>query len=106
MSGLIFIFIGLPLFFMKIPPNGFYGIRIAKAYESEESWYNVNKIGGGKVVVAGVILMVCAVLLLFVPQIHHKQHEAIACMISFGLAIAGGASTKISGICVSEAAKK
>lgn len=97
MTGLIFIFSGLPLFYMKIPLNNFYGIRIAKAYESEESWYYVNKIGGGKIVAAGFILIACAILLLFVPQIHQKQHDTVVFVLALGLAIIGGAFTKISG---------
>ncbi len=97
-TGLILIAIGLPLFYMKVPLNSFYGIRIPKAYESEESWYNINKIGGGKIVVAGSILIVCAIALLFVPQIHQKQHSDVVFVLSLGLAAIGGVLTKISGV--------
>lgn len=97
LTGIVFILIGLPLYLMKIPPNGIYGIRIPKAYESDESWYNVNKIGGGKIITAGAILMPISILFLFVPQIHQKEYEGFTVIISLCFAIAGGAMTTISG---------
>jgi hypothetical protein len=61
--GLLFILTSIPLRLGKIPPNGLYGIRIPKAFESTELWYKVNAAGGGSMILYGaIILLVGAVL--------------------------------------------
>ena len=94
--GALLIVLALPLFFKKIRPNGIYGIRIPKAFESEESWYRINKIVGGKVVAGGVVLVVAAIALLFSPEIHNKHYRMIVLLIAVFAAFIGGLSTKIS----------
>jgi SdpI/YfhL protein family len=59
--GLIFILTSIPLRLGKIPPNGLYGIRIRKAFESTELWYRVNA-AGGMILYGALILLVGAVL--------------------------------------------
>ncbi len=43
--------ISLPLVKRKIKMNGLYGIRIAKAFESEDNWYSINEYGGRQLII-------------------------------------------------------
>ncbi|MEM9159224.1 MAG: SdpI family protein [Verrucomicrobiota bacterium] len=37
--------ISLPLLWGKVKMNAFYGIRFMQAFESDEEWYRINRIG-------------------------------------------------------------
>lgn len=41
LSGL-FILMAIPLFLRKIPPNPYYGVRLAKSFKSAHNWYEIN----------------------------------------------------------------
>jgi uncharacterized membrane protein len=67
-TGVLFVFLALPLMLRKVAPNRFYGVRIPKAYASEANWYAINAVGGRWMVVAGGILaLVGGVVLLWPP---------------------------------------
>ncbi len=66
-SGNIFILISLPLVKQKVGINTIYGIRIKKAFESEENWYKINRFGGKKIIQWSVVLLFISLLTLFVP---------------------------------------
>ncbi len=97
--GVLSIGVGLPLYWNKIPPNPFYGIRIPKALESEESWYTINHVGGKKIVVAGIYFIMLALILLFSPQIfhHYDRQENVLLflsLVSIGVIIGISTTTK------------
>jgi len=47
----------------KIPPNGLYGFRTEKTCSDTEIWYKANKDLGYKMAYAGIITIVCNLLL-------------------------------------------
>lgn len=51
----LFIGVSLPLALERIAPNGVYGFRIRKAFESPDMWYAVNRLGGWCFIIAGVL---------------------------------------------------
>ena len=51
--SLLFIGLSLPLVFEKIPPNPYYGYRVAKTLSDPETWYEVNKFSGLLLLVGG-----------------------------------------------------
>ena len=58
-SGLaiLFILLGLPLFFKKVKRNYFYGYRVGHyAMIDDEIWYAVNQQGGRHLIVMGSLL--------------------------------------------------
>ncbi|WP_172437712.1 SdpI family protein [Acidithiobacillus marinus] len=95
MIGLIALLAALPLYFQKIRPNGFYGIRVPKALESEEAWYAINKMAGGKIAVGGSIMIASGILILFLHQIEGKENQALVIVMVMTVALLGGASSKI-----------
>ncbi len=55
--GAFFAVLSLPLALRVVPMNRWYGIRIPKAYESEENWYEINAYGGKLLLVYGLALV-------------------------------------------------
>ncbi len=55
--GLLAVFTSLPLIFKKVPMNHGYGIRIKKAFESENNWYQINAYGGKLILIFGLFLI-------------------------------------------------
>lgn len=66
MTGIVYILVSIPLPFDRIGPNRFYGFRIARAYESTEMWYKVNRIGAKVFVGYGVIMLAIGLIAWFV----------------------------------------
>jgi len=55
--AVIFIGLGLPLYFKKVKRNYFYGYRVSHyAMLDEEIWYEVNHLGGKHLIVMGSLL--------------------------------------------------
>jgi uncharacterized membrane protein len=48
-------FLGLPLYFGKIPPNRFYGFRTERTLADPKVWYPVNRVAGGWMAVTGAL---------------------------------------------------
>ena len=65
--GLLLIVLSIPLIQRKVKMNHFYGVRIAKAFESEENWYQINAYGGRRLVAWSVVLAVIGVITFFLP---------------------------------------
>ncbi|MBU2761267.1 SdpI family protein [Acidithiobacillus sulfurivorans] len=87
--GVVSIGVGLPLYWNQIPSNPFYGIRIPKALESEESWYAINHVGGKRIVVAGICFIMLAFILIFSPQIFHHYDRQENVLLFLGIVSIG-----------------
>lgn len=74
--GILFIGLGLPLFFKKIKRNYFYGYRISHyAMLDDEIWYEVNHQGGKHLIVMGSLLAGNALFALLF--LNHTQTQSI-----------------------------
>lgn len=65
--GLIFLGLGILLLRGKIGMNNSYGIQFRAAFASDEMWHDMNTYGARHIVGGGIILLVDAVALMFVP---------------------------------------
>lgn len=65
--GLLLVVISVPLILERIPMNRFYGVRIAKAFESDAHWYAINAFGGRVLAWAGAITALLGVVVLLRP---------------------------------------
>jgi hypothetical protein len=59
--GLLFIAISIPLLKKKIKRNHFYGMRFAKAFESEENWFKINAYGAKRLILWSVPLIISGI---------------------------------------------
>jgi uncharacterized membrane protein len=66
--GLVYVGLGLPLFFERIKPNRWYGFRTSKTLSDPGIWYPANRIAGFDLVLAGVLIIVSSVLSLILYQ--------------------------------------
>ena len=55
--GLLAILLSVPLILRTVPMNCVYGIRVRKAYVSEENWYRINAFGGKAIFAFGLFLL-------------------------------------------------
>ena len=65
--GLLLAGLSVPLLLDKIPPNGWYGFRVPSTLYNEQLWYKVNRYSARWLLLAGIITVVAAVALYFVP---------------------------------------
>jgi uncharacterized membrane protein len=56
--------LGMPLWVGMVPPNRFYGVRVAATLADEAVWYAVNKAAGRDMVAVGAVMLVLSTSLL------------------------------------------
>lgn len=59
--GVLFICLGMPLLFDRIPPNFWYGCRTTKTLSDENVWYAVNRVTGRDLIFGGIAVIASAV---------------------------------------------
>ena len=76
--GIIFILISIPLLQKKVPMNRLYGFRIPKAFESEETWYEINRYGGQQFIRWSIMLILIGILYFIFPvqELPSELHNA------------------------------
>lgn len=57
----------IPLYRGKVKRNPVYGVRIRKAFESEENWYKINRYGAIALMYWAALLIVMGIVCLFIP---------------------------------------
>ncbi len=68
LAGAVFIIgFSLPLLRKKIKMNCWYGIRIPKAFESAENWYNINAYGAKQLIAWSWLMVLAGIFCLFFP---------------------------------------
>jgi len=66
-TGLVVIAVCIPLLRGKIAINRWYGIRFKRSFESEESWYAINRYGAQRMILWSVIIVTIGILSFFIP---------------------------------------
>jgi uncharacterized membrane protein len=67
--GLLLIAVCIPLAKRKIKMNLWYGMRLPKAFKSEENWYKINEYGGRQFIYWSVPVVLFGVIMLFLPPV-------------------------------------
>ena len=65
--AVVFIGLSLPLYYGKVKMNRWYGVRVRKAFASEDNWYKINRYGAKRLMVWSVPLLVIGIACFFVP---------------------------------------
>ncbi len=60
--GLVTTAISIPLILRVVPMNRYYGIRIPKAFKSDNNWYDINAYGGKLLLVYGIFLIIFGIV--------------------------------------------
>ncbi len=61
-TGIVFIVISIPTILEKVPPNNWYGFRIAKTLSDERIWYAANRVMGIDMLLAGLAIVMGTLL--------------------------------------------
>ncbi len=83
-SGVLLMALSLPLLWEKIPPNGLYGFRVKATLENPRIWYAANKYAAKRMLVAGAVFVVAAVILYFIPGIGVDTYS-LGCLFLFAV---------------------
>lgn len=69
LCGGVFIALARPLIAGRVARNDYYGMRFKKAFESEENWIQINKVGGLLMQRWGKIILVIGVVCFAYPPL-------------------------------------
>jgi hypothetical protein len=83
-SGVLFMALSLPLLWEKVPPNGLYGFRVRATLENHQIWYAANKFAAKRMLAAGAVFVVAALILYFIPGIDVDDYS-IGCLVLFAV---------------------
>lgn len=86
--SLLVVVLAVPLVQGKVEMNGWYGIRIQKAFKSKENWYAINKYGGKALISWSVICVLFApVAILFRNDLEILRLFFYAPAVTYGIAM-------------------
>ena len=64
-AGVVSLVLAVSLIRRRVGRNAWYGVRIARAFESDAHWYAINAFGGWVLAAYGAVLLVVGVVALF-----------------------------------------
>ena len=89
--GLLFIALSLPLIQGCVPPNSFYGFRTAKSLSDPKIWYAINRISGIDLLIAGALISLGSVVMLFLGQGLQPRQVGISLFVLMVFTLSGAA---------------
>ena len=89
--GLLFIALGVPLFQERVPPNSNYGFRTGKSLSDPKIWYAINRISGIDLLIAGALISLGSVAMLFLGQGLQPQQVAMSLLVLMVFTLSGAA---------------
>ena len=63
----LFIVVAVPLIQRKVKMNRWYGMRIKKAFASEDNWYQINAYAAKRLILYALVLAAIGILTFFAP---------------------------------------
>ena len=79
--GLLFMAFSIPLIQERVPPNSSYGFRTAKSLSDPKIWYAINRISGVDLLIAGALLTLGSVVMLFLGQSLHPMQVVMPLLL-------------------------
>ena len=89
--GLLFIALSIPLIQERVPPNSFYGFRTAKSLSDPKVWYAINRMSGIDLLIAGALISLGSVAMLFLGQDLQPQQVALSLLLLMVFTLSGAA---------------
>lgn len=76
-AGIVFILISIPTILEKVPPNAWYGFRVAKTHSDERIWYAANRVMGIDLLLAGLAIVIGTLLTAKLVRWNRRQANRI-----------------------------
>lgn len=73
-ASLLLIALSIPMILKWVKPNGLYGFRSPKTFSNPDIWYKANHYAGWRLLWAGVIGAIGAVVLFAIPDLDVAQY--------------------------------
>ena len=89
--GWLFIALSIPLIKERVPPNSFYGFRTAKTLSDPKIWYAINHISGIDLLIAGALISLGSIAMLFLGKDLQPQQVALALLLLMIFTLSGAA---------------
>jgi uncharacterized membrane protein len=87
--GVMFMGISIPLIRGKVAPNHFYGFRTAKSLSDPRIWYEINRLSGGDLLLAGVLITASGSTMSLLGQRLSEQQVAMTLFAVMVLSLVG-----------------
>ena len=87
--GIMFVGLSIPLIRNRVPPNRFYGFRTAKTLSDPKIWYEVNRISGNDLLVAGALITTSSVTMFALAQEWRPEHVALTLLLIMSFSLIG-----------------
>lgn len=82
-AAVLFAVMALPLIQGKVKMNRVYGVRIKKAFVSNELWYKINSYGGRCLLAWSAVLAILGLVVFFLPLGTREQpNEAMTLVVA------------------------
>ena len=89
MTGILFVGLSIPLIQKRVPPNRYYGFRTAKTLSEPKIWYEVNRIQGKDLFVAGALITISSLTMLLLAQSWRPEHVIFTLLSVMVLSLVG-----------------
>jgi len=89
--GMLFVALSIPLIQERVPPNAFYGFRTAKTLSDPKIWYEINRLSGIDLLIAGALISIGSVAMLFLGQGLQPQQVALVLFLLMVFTLSGAA---------------
>lgn len=87
--GVLFVGLSIPLIQKRVPPNRWYGFRTAKTLSDPEIWYEINRISGTDLFVAGTLITFSSLAMMVLAQGWQPRHVAITLLLVMVFSLTG-----------------
>jgi len=87
--GVLFVGLSIPLMRNRIPPNRYYGFRTPKTLSNPEIWYEVNRISGKDMFLAGALIIISSLMMFVFAQQQRSEQVAITLLLIMVFSLAG-----------------
>lgn len=89
--GLLFVALSIPLIKERVPPNSYYGFRTAKSLSDPKIWYAINRMSGIDLLIAGALISLGSVAMLFLGHGLQPQQVALSLLLLMVFTLSGAA---------------
>jgi SdpI/YfhL protein family len=81
--------LSIPLTQQRVAPNGYYGFWTAKTLSEPKIWYEVNRIQGKDLFVAGALITISSLTMLLLAQSWKSEHVIFTLLSVMVLSLTG-----------------
>ena len=87
--GLMFVGLSIPLIKGWVGPNYFYGFRTAKSLSDPKIWYEINRLSGADLLIAGFLIVASSLGMLVFAQRLTPEQVATTLLIVMVVSLVG-----------------